>query len=190
MTARRSADPGGDPPAASLAGELRTVVNRLAHHLRTPGVRHGITPTRLTALAVLSKRGPVRQGDLAGSLGISAASTTRLADVLVEQGWVERRPDPTDQRACQLALTAEGTERIDALRSEGTSQLSERLQALTPEERAVLGRAIPILRRLADHYLDAPSVGSEPLQCNTSRRRPRDERQLPGGHENPQGSRR
>lgn len=155
---------GTSRPAAptAMAADLRTSVNRLAHHLRTPGVRHGITPTRLAALSVLSKRGPVRPGDLAGALGISPASTTRLADVLVEAGWVERRPDPVDQRACQLALTEEGSARIEGLRSEGTTQLSRQIAALTGPEQAALSAALPVLRRLADDYLEAPADAGLP----------------------------
>lgn len=155
--------PGEDATdPASLAGELRSVVNRLGHHLRSPGLRHGITPTRLTALAVLSRRGPLRQGDLAATLGISPASMTRLSDVLVEHGWVERRRDDADQRVCQLALTREGAVRLEELRNEGTTELTGQIDGLAEQERAALGAALPVLRRLADQYLDQRTQPSAP----------------------------
>ncbi len=141
----------------ALAAELRTLVNRLAHHLRTPGLRHGITPTRLAALAALSRHGPVRAGDLASTLGITPASTTRLVDVLVESGWVGRSRDPGDQRASLLALTDAGTARLEALRTEGAATLAHEIERLSTEERAALADALPVLRLLADRYLDAPA---------------------------------
>lgn len=139
---------------ARLAGELRTEVGRLAYHLRTPATRSGITPTRLAALSALTRYPDgVRQGDLAELMNISAPSMTRLVEIMEEAGWVERRRDPQDQRCLVLVLTPLGSTTIDTLRDEAATQLSSELAALTPEERAVLGAAVPVLRQLADRHL-------------------------------------
>jgi len=137
-----------------LAGELRTEVNRLAYHLRTPATKSGVTPTRLAALSALARQPEgVRQGDLAGQMGISPASMTRLVDIMREAGWVLRERDPEDQRAYVLRLSERGEETLDGLRRESTSQLSEDVGALTGEDRAVLAAAVPVLRDLADRRL-------------------------------------
>jgi DNA-binding MarR family transcriptional regulator len=151
MTARRT------PPreATRLAGELRTEVGRLAYHLRTPATRSGITPTRLAALAALTRYPDgVRQGDLAELMNMSPPSMTRLVEILEEAGWVERRRDPADQRCLLLALSAVGRKTIETLRDEAATQLSEELADLTADERAVLATAVPVLRKLADRHLD------------------------------------
>ena len=138
-----------------LAGEVRTEVNRLAYHLRTPATRSGITPTRLTALAALTRYPDgVRQGDLAELMNISAPSMTRLVEILEEAGWVERRRDPADQRCLLLVLSPVGHKTLDTLRDESATQLSEELADLSADERASLAAAVPVLRKLADRHLD------------------------------------
>lgn len=138
-----------------LAGEVRTEVNRLAYHLRTPATRSGITPTRLTALSALTRYPDgVRQGDLAELMNVSAPSMTRLVEILEEAGWVERRRDPDDQRCLLLVLSPVGRKTLDTLRDESASVLSEELAELTPDERAALAAAVPVLRKLADRHLD------------------------------------
>jgi DNA-binding MarR family transcriptional regulator len=105
-----------------LAGELRTEVGRLAYHLRTPATRSGITPTRLAALAALTRYpNGVRQGDLAERMNMAAPSMTRLVEILEEAGWVERRRDPTDQRCLLLVLSPRGHTTVGMLRDEAAT---------------------------------------------------------------------
>ncbi|TWP36789.1 MarR family winged helix-turn-helix transcriptional regulator [Leekyejoonella antrihumi] len=138
-----------------LAGGLRTAVNRLSYHLRTPATEHGLTPSRLSVLVALDKRGPRRPSELASVIGITAASMSRLTEALVEGRWVERAPDPEDRRACHLILTEFGRTALDDLRTEGTSRLSQDLGTLSADDRAALSRALPILVTLADLRLEA-----------------------------------
>jgi DNA-binding MarR family transcriptional regulator len=139
-----------------LAGSLRTELTRLAYHLRIPATKSGITPTRLAALAALARHDQgCRQGDLAVEMGISPASMTRLADIMVEAKWVLRQRDPSDARAFVLRLSGHGRRTLDSLRSEGTSQLSRDIEHLNVDERRTLAAAIPILRGIADRRLTA-----------------------------------
>lgn len=138
-----------------LAGEVRTEVNRLAYRLRTPATRSGITPTRLTALSALTRYPDgVRQGDLAEQMNISAPSMTRLVEILEDAGWIERRRDPADQRCLLLALSPVGRKTLDTLRDEAAGELSKELADLDADERAALAAAVPVLRKLADRYLE------------------------------------
>lgn len=153
-----------DRQAAALAAELRTAVNRLAFYLRRDAGKRGITPSRLAAIAALDRGGPQRAGDVAASLGISAASMSRLTEVLEAGGWVRRTPDPADRRAFVLALTDEGTAALNDVRREGTSHLAADVALLSPQERDRLAAALPILAALADRHLEGqgrPSVGAE-----------------------------
>ena len=95
--------------ADDLAGSLRTELTRLAYHLRVPATKSGITPTRLAALAALARHDQgCRQCDLAVEMGISAASMTRLVDIMVEAKWVLRQRDQSDARAFVLRLSTHG----------------------------------------------------------------------------------
>jgi DNA-binding MarR family transcriptional regulator len=144
-----------------LAGSLRTELTRLAYHLRTPATKSGITPTRLAALAALARHDQgCRQGDLAVEMGISAASMTRLVDIMIDTNWVLRRRDQNDARAFVLRLSDHGRHTLESLRSEGTSQLSTDIEHLTGDERRTLAAAIPILRGIADRRLGADSPTS------------------------------
>ncbi|MCH6470577.1 MarR family winged helix-turn-helix transcriptional regulator [Sinomonas terrae] len=144
----------GDAETTALAAELRTAVNRLAFYLRRDAGKRDLTPSRLAALAALERGGPQRPGDLAASLGISAASMSRLTEALEGGGWVRRTPDAADKRAFLLALTEEGTATINDVRREGTSRLAEEVALLSPKERAALVAALPVLTGLADRHLD------------------------------------
>jgi DNA-binding MarR family transcriptional regulator len=143
---------------ARLAGGLRTTVVRLNHFLREPVARRGVTPTRLTAMATLEKRGPMRPGDLADRLSITAASMSRLVEALEEGGWVEREPDPEDRRAQLLSLSRHGRETLARMRSEGTGELAEAIRALPEAERDRLAAALPVLVRLSDDLVASPST--------------------------------
>jgi DNA-binding MarR family transcriptional regulator len=139
-----------------LAGGLRTTVVRLNHSLRQPVARRGVTPTRLTVLATLEKSGPMRAGDLAERLSVTAASMSRLVEALEEGGWVDRQPDPDDRRAQLLHLTGEGRETLETLRREGTGELAEAIRRLSEDDRDRLAAALPVLVRLSDELVAAP----------------------------------
>jgi DNA-binding MarR family transcriptional regulator len=147
--------PPPDAELARLAGDLRTEINRLAFHLRTPATRSGITPTRLAALAAVARHpGGLRQGDLAELMNVTAPSMTRLMEILGEAGWIERTRDPDDQRALRVALTPLGQKTLDTLREESSTQLSTELSDLTAAERSALAAALPVIRKLADRHVE------------------------------------
>lgn len=136
-----------------VAGELRSVVMRLGYWLRVPAVRSGITPSRLTMLAMLDRVGPMRPSAVADKLGITAASMSRLSDALGTAGLVTRTPDPDDQRAHRLGLTDAGLAALDEVRREGTADLAADIAALPAADREALTAALPVLAALADKHL-------------------------------------
>lgn len=144
--------------ATQLAGEVRTEVSRLAYHLRTPATRSGVTPTRLAALAALAHHADgIRQGDLAELMNVSPPSMTRLVEILSDAGWVERHRDPDDHRSLFLTLSPAGITMLQHLREESATALSEALDELTADERDALTAAVPVLRKIANRYVDPPA---------------------------------
>ncbi|MES9508959.1 MarR family transcriptional regulator [Streptomyces sp. NPDC000609] len=180
MNAPQPEMPGGPPWSSGgdgTAARLRTAVLRLAHGLRAPAERHDLTPSRLTALGVLSTHEPLRVGDLARGMGISMPTASRLVEILVATGYVDRRPDPHDQRACLLALTQAGTAALDSVRRESLQDLTALIAALPEDQLDALAAAVPLLdslaRQLAPGDLPPPELATRP----TTRPRPR-----VGGH--------
>ena len=128
---------------------LRVAIARLSRRLR----RHelaGLTPTQLAALSTVERSGPLRLGDLAAAEGVAPSTLTRLVSALEEYGYVQRDPDPRDARASMLAITTRGHAVLENLREETTAFLTESLRTLTPEQRAALSSALPVLEQLAD----------------------------------------
>jgi DNA-binding MarR family transcriptional regulator len=140
-------------PAASdpdTATRLRTVVARLSRRLRRNAAGE-LTLTQLSALGTLYRRGPLRLNELARREGISASTISRLVDSLEQSGaLVERSPDPTDARASQVAITAEGSAVLEDLRRNGTRLIDRALHSLDSSERAALHAALPALEKLVE----------------------------------------
>ncbi|MGW7003070.1 MarR family winged helix-turn-helix transcriptional regulator [Streptomyces sp. NPDC054933] len=152
MTEPKQAAAGQAAPPSGrdeIAARLRMAALRLAHGLRAPAGRHDLTPSRLTALGVLSMHGPLRIGSLARHMGISMPSASRLVDILVDTDLVGRRPDPQDQRASLLALTPNGAAVLDSIRRESLHTLTGRLAALPDDQLGTLAAALPLLETLA-----------------------------------------
>jgi DNA-binding MarR family transcriptional regulator len=74
---------------------------------------------------------------------------TRVVVALENMGLVTRTPHPTDGRQVIIGLTAEAEELLSAEAQAREAWLSERLQELSPEERAILREAAVIIEKLA-----------------------------------------
>jgi DNA-binding MarR family transcriptional regulator len=136
---------------AGLASELRMAVMRLRRRLATE--RHPDNELSLGQMAVLGvlhrQGGALTVGELAAAERVQPPSMTRTVNCLEESGDVERRPHDTDRRLVVVHLSDQGRARVLADRDRRDAWLAQRLRDLTPEERAVLRKAAPILADLA-----------------------------------------
>src|SRR6266704_733032 len=110
---------------AGLATALRISVSRLARRLRVEriaqgSIEHALSDTQLAALAALERR-----------------------------NLVMRMPHPTDRRQVVLTVTAEGRDLVHQARRRREAWLAMRLKELSPQERATLRAAAPILEKLS-----------------------------------------
>lgn len=137
------------PASVEFAGRLRIAAGRIARDGLGQKRVDGMTPSRMTALAVLAAEGPLRMGELAARLGISAPTVSRLVDHLVERGLLERVIDEDDHRATRVRLSADGHRGLADVREHGAGLLADRIAGLDDAERALLERALPVLERLA-----------------------------------------
>jgi DNA-binding MarR family transcriptional regulator len=74
---------------------------------------------------------------------------TRVIAVLEERGLVMREPHLTDRRQVLLTVTEEGRAVVQRARRRRDAWLAKRLKELTPQERATLRAAAPILEKLS-----------------------------------------
>lgn len=135
---------------AGLASELRISVMRLRRRLANQ--RHPdneLSINAMTVLGALHRNGDLTVGDLAKIEMVQPPSMTRTVNCLVDGGFATRRPHETDGRQVLVSLTERGLTTLLADRARRDEWLTRRLRDLTPDERAVLRSAAPILERLA-----------------------------------------
>jgi DNA-binding MarR family transcriptional regulator len=107
-----------------------------------------LTPSQLSAMAVLLNSGDLLMGQLAAQEKVQPPSMTRIVNSLEARGYVERRPEPRDHRQCLVALTDSGREVLLANRRRRDQWLAVRLAELDPAEREILRRAVRVLDKV------------------------------------------
>ena len=80
--------------------------------------RHGVEFSAYVVLFHLVTHGPLRSSALAEALCSDPSTISRQTAALVESGLLERRPDPADGRAVQLAATEHGRALFTQMRRE------------------------------------------------------------------------
>jgi len=137
-----------------LATALRISVSRLARRLRVERLmpelaEPALSDTQLAALATLERHGAMSPGDLAEHEKVQPPSMTRVIAALVDWGLVTRAPHPTDRRQVILTVTPDGRSLVQKVRRRKEAWLAQRLAELSPQERATLREAAPILEKLS-----------------------------------------
>jgi DNA-binding MarR family transcriptional regulator len=137
-----------------LATALRISVSRLARRLRVERTAQGtpeseLSDTQFAALSALERHSAMSPGELADHEKVQPPSMTRVIAVLEERGLVIRAPHLTDRRQVVLTVTEEGRAVVHRARRRRDAWLAKRLKELTPQERATLRAAAPILEKLS-----------------------------------------
>jgi DNA-binding MarR family transcriptional regulator len=139
---------------AGLASSLRISVGRLARRLRVERAAPGqaeplLSDTQFAALANLEKHGPMSPGELAEHEKVQPPSMTRVIAALEEWQLVTRAAHASDRRQVVLTVTPAGRDLVIKARRRRDAWLAKRLDDLTPQERATLRAAAPILEKLS-----------------------------------------
>lgn len=122
---------------------------RLARRLRNEREDTTLTLNQLSAMGTLARLGPLTLGELAAAERIQPPSMTRTVSALEARGLVVREADADDRRLVIVRLSDKGTQMLAADRRRRDAWLNHRLRELTPDEREVLRRAVPVLEKLA-----------------------------------------
>jgi DNA-binding MarR family transcriptional regulator len=134
---------------ARLASHVRLSVFRAARTLRRES-QAGISPTLLAALSTIERHGPMTAGALAAHEQVRKPTVTRILGALVDEGLVERTPDPLDRRISWVQLTADGRALMRRVRRRSDRYLARRLRRLDPDDIATLERAAGILESITE----------------------------------------
>ncbi len=144
------ATPPPIPENATPAARIRMATFRLARRLRAHRAIASMSDAQFNVLAVLSMYGDNTLSELAERDRISAPSMTRTVNGLEESGWVTRTADATDRRKVNISLTEAGRAVVTDTVRKRDEWLDDAFTELTEDERDLLLRAAPIMRKLAD----------------------------------------
>jgi DNA-binding MarR family transcriptional regulator len=136
-------------PETELATRLRLALARSARRLRQEAGTD-LSPSLTAALATVEAFGPLTPSELAARERVQRPTVTRVVGRLEEMGLVERAADPGDRRSALISATPAGRALLAVARTRKDAFLSERLDALAPEDRATLERAATLLEGMLE----------------------------------------
>ncbi|SAI69404.1 MarR family transcriptional regulator [Bordetella ansorpii] len=105
---------------------------------------YGLTEATWLPLVRLSRaQTPMRQKDLAASLGLDGSSVVRLLDALQAAGLITRREEDGDRRAKAIVLTAQGQATVEQVEQVAAQVRAAALADISDRE---LRRAFDLLQ--------------------------------------------
>ncbi len=128
-------------------------IARMARRLRqtaSQGTGHELGASSIAALATVERAGPLTPSELADAERVKRPTVTRIVTRLVEEGMVDRGPDPEDGRCSLISITPAGKDLLKRLRNRKDAYLAQRLEDLPERDVATLRRAAAILERMLE----------------------------------------
>ena len=110
----------------------------------------GLSPSQLSVLTTIEKRGPLTLGAVAEVEQVAPPTITKVVSKLEEQQLVERLPDASDGRVTLVRISASGAAVLDESRQRKDLWLASRLEELPADDRAKLLAALDVLDHLTE----------------------------------------
>ncbi|OGO38570.1 MAG: hypothetical protein A2147_11165 [Chloroflexi bacterium RBG_16_57_8] len=137
------------PPtlASDCAEQLLDVTPLIMRRIRAEMRRRtmgGLTVPHFRALNYLRRHPRASLNDVAGYLGLTAPSTSKLVQKLVAEKAVARRVGADRRRVC-LSLTQTGITALAVARAETREHLADNLKSLSEEELGAVSAALRVL---------------------------------------------
>jgi DNA-binding MarR family transcriptional regulator len=130
--------------------ETRLAIQRLARRIRSMQDGESVTEGQRAVLFALSQLGPQTLGSLSAHERVTPPSMNRTINALVEAGLATRVSSADDGRKVVIDLSAGGHAFIRETKRKRDAWFTRQLARLTPEQRAIINSAVPILREIAD----------------------------------------
>ena len=90
------------------------------------------------ACSSIYPKGNITMGKFSNALSVPLSTATRIADWLVDNGYIQRLPDSDDRRVVRVALTDMGNKLYKAIDQYIRQRMQQILSSLTTEERTIL----------------------------------------------------
>lgn len=93
-----------------------------------------ITPAQGFVLHFIAKSNGSSVKEIAEKMRVTSSAATQLIDVLVKNGFLERKEDTEDRRVALLTLSAEGKKKIAYTKKKGMEKMKELFNPLSDAE--------------------------------------------------------
>jgi DNA-binding MarR family transcriptional regulator len=110
--------------------------------MRNRHTANGVLIAQYHTLGLLMKYKALPMSEIGDRLYISRPYMTRLADIMIADGLVERQADPKDRRVTNLAITVKGKKFLKESVSKYKKDLMESFGGLSNAELEHLGTAL------------------------------------------------
>ena len=154
MTAQRHAE----SETSEIAAQLHDQFSRLTRQLRNMELPQGMTPERLSALAVIDKRGPISVTALADKEMVRPATMSRMVSALVDEGLCKRSEDKNDGRGVLVSATSKGRRAYLRAQQQRLHHFANALSALSPDQLSAMRSLTAALERLTMLLLNESSA--------------------------------
>ncbi len=125
----------------------------------------GMTLAHAKVLVYLSRNEGCTQARLAELCDTDPMTLVRTLDRMEKDGWLERRPDPTDRRAYRIFLKPASNSVLAEVTRIGDRARGEALAGLSNDERTQL---IALLERIHANLLALVPTANEPARSGNS----------------------
>jgi len=121
-------------PEEVLEGLLKAVSRRLFGMARDVMDKHGFPASTMPIMHDALRFPGSTISDIARRTGMAKSHISRTVENLAAKGFLEKRPDPTDQRLMRVYSTEQAESRFRAVQENMRRRLSAVLAALPPQK--------------------------------------------------------
>ncbi|HUF74940.1 MAG TPA: MarR family transcriptional regulator [Longimicrobiales bacterium] len=138
-----------------LAASLGELIRVVQFRDRDRACCYDVSVSQCYALKSIRQAGRATVNDLAAHLYLDKSTASRLAQSLVEKGYVAREADPEDGRVVNLVVTSEGAALCAAIEAGEAREYAELLVDFDPAVRSEINRLVRKLGRCFASSVDA-----------------------------------
>ena len=140
-------DPALTEDARKLAGSLGELIRVVQFRDRDRACCYDVSVSQCYALKSIQQAGRATVNELAAHLYLDKSTASRLAQSLVDKGYVAREPDLADGRVVNLVVTSEGAALCAAIEAGETMEYAKLLADFDPGVRSEINRLVTKLGR-------------------------------------------
>jgi DNA-binding MarR family transcriptional regulator len=140
-------DPGLKRDAEQLNDALGELLRVVQFRDRDRACCYDVSVSQCYALKSIVDAGGLTVNDLAAALFLDKSTASRLANSLVDKGYLARARDPEDGRVVRLVATPAGTAMSERIDRDTTIEYAQLLEDFGPEVRAGLVQLVGRLGR-------------------------------------------